>query len=582
MDTQLYWVLSRPMRFSFLCLAAALFCGAAFADQVSIAILATTDLHGNIYPYDYYTGKPAERGLAKIATLVREQRATAPNSILIDCGDTIQGTPLEAVYQHYVETGHLPLEMHFAGEPLRADPMMLAMNELGYDAMVVGNHEWNFGEHNLWAAKNEAHFPFLSANTKKEPGADVPAFDAWMVKTIGGVKIAVVGVTTPHIPMWDPPEHWKGYQFLDGVTAVRSAVAEVRAKEHPDVVIVAAHAGLYSGPSATANAENMVQAIAEQVPGIDAIVFGHTHSSLPGKMIGTVLVMQPKNWGISLGRMDLLLNREPGGSWHVVSKESKLIPVTAEVKPDERILAIAQPYQDLAERYLNTRIADAPAELDARYSRIEDTPLIDAIQQVQLDKTHADVSFASSFNPTVHVPRGPVTVREIAALYPYENELYVLEGNGRMVREALENAARYFLSCTDNCTGAQHLINEHVIGYNFDMAEGVSYEIDIREPAGQRIKNLRWQGRPLADDQPLRVAVNNHRAGGSGGYTMFPDAKVVWKSGDEIRDLMVRYYTEHKTLPTEAQNNWRVVPSAALKELEREADAEAAAPPINK
>ena len=571
------------MRFSSLFLLAALFCGAAAAEQVTITILATTDLHGNIYPYDYYTAKPAERGLAKIATLVREQRATAPHSLLIDCGDTIQGTPLEAVYQHYIETGHLPLDMHFAGAPLGTDPMMLTMNELGYDAMVVGNHEWNFGEHNLWTAKSQAHFPFLSSNTRTEPDAGVPSFDPWMVKTMGGVKIAVVGVTTPHIPMWDPPEHWKGYRFMDGVTAVRDAVEQVRAKEHPDVVIVAAHAGLYGGnPSAMASAENMVQAIAEQVPAVDAIVFGHTHSSLPGKRIGDVLVMQPKNWGISLGRMDLLLEREQGGSWRITSKESRLIPVTAEVQPDEKILALAQPYQELTERYLNTPISEAPADLDARYSRVEDTALIDAIQQVELAATHADVSFASSFNPTVHVRKGEVTVRQIAALYPYENELYVLEGNGRMVRAALENAARYFLTCTGNCAGGRRLINEHVIGYNFDMAEGVTYEIDIRQPEGQRIKDLRWQGRPLADDQPLRLAVNNFRAGGSGGYTMFRDAKVVWKSDDEIRDIMIRYYSDHKTLPTKPRDNWRIVPADALPELQREEDAAATAPPINK
>src|SRR5581483_6216937 len=158
--------------------------------------------------------------------------------------------------------------------------------------------DWNFGEKNLFAARRQAHFPFLSANTKVESGADVPPIPEWMVSTIAGVKIAVIGVTTPHIPMWDPPEHYKGYRFEDGVTAVADAVARVRAAEHPDLIIVAAHAGLYTG-AAVRGAENMVQAIAEQVPGLDAIVFGHTHSSLPEKRIGDVLVMQPKNWGIS-------------------------------------------------------------------------------------------------------------------------------------------------------------------------------------------------------------------------------------------------------------------------------------------
>jgi 2',3'-cyclic-nucleotide 2'-phosphodiesterase/3'-nucleotidase len=129
---------------------------AARAEELKIALLATTDLHGNMLPYDYFLAKPEQRGLAKIATLIRAARADNPNNLLIDCGDTIQGTPLEEVHQQYVQAGHLPLELHFAGPPLDRDPMMLAMNELGYDAMVVGNHEFNFGLKNLAEARTEA------------------------------------------------------------------------------------------------------------------------------------------------------------------------------------------------------------------------------------------------------------------------------------------------------------------------------------------------------------------------------------------------------------------------------------------
>ena len=532
-------------------LAASILASLACGAELKITLLATTDLHGNLFPYDYYTARPAARGLAKIATLIQAARAENPNNLLIDCGDTIQGTPLEAVYQ---EKG---------GSGLEHDPMMLAMNAIGYDAMVVGNHEFNFGLKNLAKARGDAHFPWISSNIVGS--GDAAPFSPYFIKTVAGVKIAVIGVTTPMIPNWEAEEHYHGYGFEPGVASVRKAVADVRGREHPDIVIVAAHAGLDGDTK-----ENMVREIATEVSGIDAIVFGHTHQQLPSLQLGEVLLMQPKNWGISLGRMDFVLAPKETSGWKIISKSSWLIPVSRETPADPKILEIGRPYHELAERYLSTAVAEAPASLDSRLARVEDSALIDAIQQVQLFYSKADVSFASSFNSRVSVPQGPVTIRQIAALYVYENQLYAVEGDGKMVRAALENSARYYNSCASDCTHGP-LINPHVIGYNYDMAQGVDYEIDLTQPVGQRIRNLRWHGKPLDDSQPLRIAVNNYRAGGSAGYSMFRNAKVVWRSPDEIRDLVVQYYSEHKTLLARPDNNWRVVPEAAQRTLEREA-----------
>ncbi len=423
---------------------------AARGDEVKITLLATTDLHGNMLPYDYFTAQPAERGLAKIATLIRAARADNPNSLLIDCGDTIQGTPLEAVYQHGIAL--LPQSR----DPANRDPMMLAMNALGYDLMVVGNHEFNFGLKNLAKARSEARFPWISAGIRVAPGSSLQAFAPYFVKTISGVKIAVVGVTTPLIPSWEAEEHYRGYEFEDGVQAVRRAVAEVREREHPDLVIVAAHAGLDRNLDKESTAsgdsrENMVYQIATEVQGIDAIVFGHTHSQLASLHLGDVLLMQPKNWGISLGRMDFVLEKDQTGAWKIVSKSSRLIPVTANTALDPEIAKIAQPYHERAEAFLDHPVAEAPVALDARLARVEDTAIIDAVQQVQLFYTKADVSFASSFNARAAIPKGQVTVRQIAALYIYENQLYAIKGSGKLVREALENAARYYKSCSGEC-----------------------------------------------------------------------------------------------------------------------------------
>jgi 2',3'-cyclic-nucleotide 2'-phosphodiesterase / 3'-nucleotidase len=552
--------------------------GLTQAKEIRITLLATTDLHGNLLPYDYYTAQPADRGLAKLATLIRSERAESPNNLLIDCGDTIQGTPLESLYQRYIETGHLPLKLAFAGPPLDRDPMMLAMNAIGYDAMVVGNHEFNFGLKNLAQARSQARFPWISANILVERRASQRPFAAYFVKMIAGVKVAVIGVTTPLVPEWESPEHYSGYRFEPGVEAVRSALAELKDRVRPDIVVVAAHSGLDRDPQTGVvhpddSRENIAYQIATEVKGIDAIVFGHTHQQLAEYKVADVLLMQPKNWGISLGRMDFVVEPARGGAFKVMSKSSRLVPVAADTRADAKILEIARPYHELAENYLKTPVAEAPVDLDASLARVQDTALLDAIQQVQLFYSKADVSFASSFNPRVVVRKGPVTVRQIAALYIYDNQLYALEGNGKMVREALENAARYFLPCPDDCSHGP-LINPQFFGFNYDMAAGVEYEIDVSRPVGERIRNLRRNGKALADDESLRLAVNNYRAAGGAGYSMFRGVKIVWRSQEEIRDMVVRYYIEKKQLPVKPDENWRIIPEAALKTLVQEALAE--------
>jgi 2',3'-cyclic-nucleotide 2'-phosphodiesterase/3'-nucleotidase len=312
----------------------------------------------------------------------------------------------------------------------------------------------------------------------------------------------------------------------------------------------------------------MVGEIAAEVAGIDAIVFGHSHQQVAEKRIGDVLLMQPKNWGISLGRMDFELERE-GSRWKIEHRSSRLIPVTKETEADAGVLRLARPYHEVTERYLTTPVARSKVAMNGRSGRYEDTALLDAVQAVQLHYTKADVSLTALFNTGVRVPAGPVTVREIAALYIYDNELYAIKGTGRMLREALENAARFFLTCPETSCVTGPLVNRDVPGFNFDIAQGVEYEIDLTEPAGRRVRNLHWRGKPLAENQPLRIATNNYRAGGSGGYTMFRDAKVVWRSSEEIRDLIITYYTERGTLPEKPDNNWHIVPPAAVGTLKR-------------
>jgi 2',3'-cyclic-nucleotide 2'-phosphodiesterase / 3'-nucleotidase len=542
--------------------------GPIAAQRVTVSILATTDLHGNIYPVDYFRAQPAPRGLAMLSTLIRQARADNPNSLLIDCGDTIQGTPLEYVYQEYLRTGKVPLGAP-ASAGLRGDPIILAMNQIGYDALVLGNHDFNYGLKPLGAARRDSRFPWLSANTAVEPGSSAAPFAPYLIKTVAGVRVAIVGVTTTGIPNWERPENYRGYRFHPAVEAARRTVGQLRDKA--DFIVVAAHAGLgREGAGASEAEENMVLGIAKSVEGIQAVIYGHSHQQEPGRRVGNVLLVQPKNWGISLARVDFTLEKTPAG-FSVVDKTSRLEPVRNSTVADPEILALAKPYHEAAERYLDTPVASAPEPLDAALGRVEDNALLDAIHAVQLHYSHADVSFASIFNVRVKAPRGPVTVRQIAALYLYDNELYAIEGNGQMVKDALENAARCFMACRGGDCSQGPLLNSRVAGYNCDTAEGVEYEVDLSQPEGSRIRNLRWKGRPLEPSQKLRIAANNYRAGGSGGYTMFRGALVVWRSGEDIRQLIIDYYTARKQLPARADGNWRILPPAAAERLRGEA-----------
>ena len=535
-------------------------------ERVTVTVLATTDMHGFIYPYDYFTGRPAARGLAAATTLIRQVRRETPNTVLIDCGDTIQGSTLEGVHQTAVR----------AGTSTAPDPMMLGMNAAGYDAMVVGNHEYNYGLANLSKARAAARFPWLSANT--ETGSGVAPFAPYVVKVVGGVKIAIIGITTAAVPQWEKPEQIAGFTFLAPEEGVRRALKQLEA-ERPDVIVAAVHGGLDRDPvSGTTRpgemeGDNRVWQIAEQFPQISAVIFGHTHQRQEGLRVGGTLLVQPRNWGMEVARLDVTLARDASGRWAIAERTSRLLPVTPQTPGDPEVLAIAKPYHDAAEAYLDKPVAQSPAELSGARGRFEDTALVDAIHAVQLHYAKADVSFSALFHPQVHVAKGPVTVRQLAALYVYDNELYAVEGTGRMVREALENAARYFRTCPDPSCAVGPLIDPAIMGFNYDMAQGVEYEIDLTQPAGHRVRHLRYRGAPLRDDQPLRIAINNYRAAGSAGYAMFREAKVVWRSGRDIRDLMVDYFVEHGQLPARPDGNWHIVPPKALETLVSEGAA---------
>src|SRR5215475_2708423 len=530
---------------------ALVFVGRSFApDRIQITILGTTDLHGNIDPVDYYTNKPDNRGIAKIATLIKRIRKEEPNVVLIDSGDTIQGSPLESY--HGRKNNKPP------------DPMMLVMNSLNYDSMTVGNHEYNFGLKVLEKARSEAKFPWLSANTY-DKATNQPHYKPYIVKEVAGVKIGVLGLTTPGVPNWDNPPNYAGLEFHEPVAEARKWVSILREQEKVDVVVIAMHMGLgedlRTGEVSLGQVphENEAIAIAKEVPGVDVIFMGHTHRDVPSVYINGVLLTQANYWGRQLARADLYLQKA-GTGWRMYAKSARTIPADDRVEPDPEIVKLAEPYDQETQGWLSRVIGQSPEESTAREARFRDTAILDLIQKVQLGAGKADVSMVASFNDQAHIAKGPVSVRDIAGLYVYENTLAVLEVTGQQLKDALEHSAKYFKTYEPG-NPASDLVDEKIPAYNFDIAEGVTYDLDISKPIGQRIQNLRFHGQPLSPSKKLKLATNNYRVNGGVGYDMYKNAPVVYRSSEEIRELIIDWVERNKTIPVKPDNNWRLVPN---------------------
>jgi 2',3'-cyclic-nucleotide 2'-phosphodiesterase/3'-nucleotidase len=524
--------------------------GTEDARRSHVVILGTTDMHGRVFPIDYYQNKYDNVGISKVATLIKEARKNDPNLLLVDSGDTIQGTPLE--YFHNKRNNTPP------------DPMMLAMNALHYDSMTVGNHEYNFGLKVLEKARSEAKFPWLSANSYNK-GTNEPHYKPYIIKELNGVRVGVLGLTTPGIPNWENVPNYAGLEFKETVSEAKKWVPILREKEKVDVVVITMHMGIEEdlstgklNPAQVPN-ENAGVAIARQVPGVDVILMGHTHRDVPSLIINGVLFSQANRWASHLARVDLYLEKATADNrWHVIAKSARTIPVTEKTAIDPEIAQIGQPYDKETQDWLGRTIGESAEELTARDARQRDTAIIDLIQRVELEAGKADVSLAAAFNLEAHIPKGAVTVRNIAGLYEYENTLVTLELTGQQLKDALEHSAHYY-RVYEPGKSLSELVDPRIPGYDFDMAEGVTYELDVTRPFGQRIQNLKFKGQPLLPTQRLRVVTNNYRVNGGGGYTMYKGAPVVYRSSEEVRELIIDWVERNKKIPTEADNNWRIV-----------------------
>ncbi|MBE3569772.1 MAG: bifunctional metallophosphatase/5'-nucleotidase [Bacillales bacterium] len=519
---------------------------------LEIVILETSDIHGNVLPINYGTNKMAEKGLAKVATLIKKEREKNPYAVLIDNGDVIQGTPL--TYHHARFQSHEP------------NPMIQILNELEYDAGVIGNHEFNYGLEFLNKAVDEAAYPWLSANIAEETGE--PYFGKpYIIKTVSeGLRIGILGLTTPYIPNWEKKEHIKGLRFDDAVDTAKKWVRFLREQEKADLVVVAYHGGferdLDTGePTETLTGENQGYQICMEVPGIDVLLTGHQHRKLAGKTINGVTILQPGSNGFTLGKVTVKMEKTDNG-YRIKDKYSELLSVNG-VEPDREVIRLVKPYEEAVQKWLDQPIGHIKGDMtvaDPMEIRLKDNPLIEFINRVQMDAAGVDISNTALFdNQSPGFPSN-VTMRCVVANYIYPNTLVVLRVTGKVIKEALEKSASYFERLDD---GSVRVSDEFTTPkpqhYNYDMWEGIEYIIDLRKPVGKRVTRLDYKGQPLRADQQVDVVMNHYRAGGGGDYHMYKNQPVVKEIPIDVSELIANYFLEHKVVEAVVDENWKVV-----------------------
>jgi len=515
-----------------------------------LVVAATTDVHGRLRGWDYYANAPDSlHGLSRAATIIDSLRHGASVfPVVVDAGDFLQGNPLAYV------AARVDTEM--------PHPVIAAMNVVTYDAVVIGNHEFNYGLPTLNRAIRQADFAMLAANVYTPDGKQ--PFRPWAVSTRRGIKIAIVGATTPGSMLWDRDNLAGRLVIRDIVPEVRTAVRDAR-DAGAVVVIVVVHSGLnepssYDTVSTGVPSENVAARLAHEVPGIDLLVYGHSHKEMADTVIAGTLLMQPRNWAGSVAIAHLGIERH-NGRWRVGSKRSTVV-ATAHHRENPTVVAVTQEGHRATLKYATTAIGTTSVAWRADSARVAATPLIDFILDVERRASGAQLASTAAFSLDASLPAGPITVARLSALYPYDNTLRAVRLSGAQLRAYLEQSARYFRRNADGSVD----VDPSIPGFNFDIVAGVDYTIDVSRPVGERITTLAFNGRPVAPTDTFTMALNNYRQTGGGGFAMLRDAPVVYDKQLEIRQLLIDEVQRKGTLsPNDYFHpNWRIVPAAAI------------------
>jgi 2',3'-cyclic-nucleotide 2'-phosphodiesterase/3'-nucleotidase len=586
-------------------LVAMLVASSVHAATVDLRILETTDLHSNMMDFDYYKDTPTEKfGLVRTASLINAARGETVNSVLVDNGDLIQGSPLG---DYMAAKGLKKGDIH---------PVYKALNTLDYAVGNLGNHEFNYGLDYLSMALSGAKFPYVNANVI-DAKTNQPLFTPYVIKETvvkdkdgkeQTLRIGYIGFVPPQIMTWDKTNLEGKVTVTDITETARKYVPEMR-KAGADLVVVIAHSGLSSDPY-HAMAENSVYYLSE-VPGVDTILFGHAHAVFPGKdfanikgvdlekgTLNGIPAVMPGMWGDHLGVVDLVLNND-SGTWKVTSSKAEARPIydsvakKALVSEDANLVKVLKHDHDATREFVSKPIGKSSDNMYSYLALVQDDPTVQVVNNAQTayvekyiqgDPDLANLPVLSAAAPFkvggrkndpasfVEVEKGQLTFRNAADLYLYPNTLVVVKATGKEVKEWLECSAGQFNQIDVNSTKPQSLINwDGFRTYNFDVIDGVDYQIDVSQPArydgecqmvnpkAERIKDLTFKGKPIDPQATFLVATNNYRAYG-GKFAGTGDSHIAFASPDENRSVLANWITASKEIHPAADNNWRLAP----------------------
>ena len=529
---------------------------AAEADsgEKHLTILGTSDMHGNIWGFSYEdSSETTNNGMARLYTYIQQVRTEDPNTILIDAGDDIQGTIMtDDLYNKTPEEPH---------------PIITAMNYMGYDAMTLGNHEFNWGIPTMQTILSQAEFPVLAANVTDAAGELVTGA-GWTIVERDGIRVAIIGVVTPDVPIWDGGKEGIDDAVYEAANvAVGQAIDEIG--DQADVIVVSAHMGMYAEFDEEGGSDS-AQKILDDNPEIDVLQVAHNHVTVSEKQ-GDTVIGGVRNGGREIARFDLTLDADNNVVDSAVtivdmegvepSQEIRDIPLVAEAH-QKTIDYIAGGTDESGEPLppLGSTTAKFQPENEIRgipAGRVMDTAVMDLINKIQLENSGADVSAAALFKDTSDLPEGDINYGNIFDIYKFDNTLYRVPVTGAELKAYMEWSAECYNQWKEGDINIS--FDPEYPDYLYDMFAGVEYEIDLSKPKGERIQNVMFQGEPLQDDQVLTLAVNNYRYSSALKAHGLISGTKEWESSNSIRDMIVAYFAEHSPVAPEVDNNWKIV-----------------------
>ena len=543
---------------------------------VRLKLIETSDVHGNFYPYDFIRQEPAAGSLARVQTFVRlEREKYGENVILLDNGDILQGQP-SAYYYNYIDTvsPHLTAEM---------------LNFMGYDAGNMGNHDIETGRGVFDRWMEDCRFPVLGANIV-ETGTGRTHCPPYVVLERDGVKVVVLGMVTPAIPVWLSENLWPGLRFEDMEKAAREWMPVIREREQPDVVVGLFHAGRKAVTMGGRYRDNASVEVVQRVPGFDVALIGHDHARACFKVAGaegdSVLVVNPANGAMMVGDVELTLTLDGDGEVVAKQVEGKLSRVDA-LEPDAEFMARFAGQYDSVRAFVSKRIGRLTQTISTRPAYFGPSAFVDLIHRLQLEIGQAEISLAAPLSFDARIEAGDVFVSDMFSLYKYENMLYTMSLTGGEVRRALEMS--YALWTNRMQSADDHLLllreakgREEAGGaeeraffrnpsFNFDSAAGIIYTVDVTQPEGQKVRIISMaDGTPFDEEKRYRVAVNSYRGNG-GGELLTRGAgipqeelkeRILFSTDKDLRYYLMRYIERQGVVEPRSLEQWRFLPEA--------------------